>query len=385
MNLFQTTSNKNVVRLVLFILLMKFSGLYSQENQVSKHYPFVSLKYGYGNVIPTTDFVKGENQLKKPISNYQFTTVKIGWQNPGYKDWQKVYKGPVYGIGFYVADFFRPDEMGKPKAAFGFLGIPILRLEKILFLTEFQYGMAWNWNHYDPDSNPENLAIGSPITVYLDIGLNASFHLNQYFDLSGGISFTHFSNGGFERPNRGVNLFSPHVEVKYFVNGRPDLSSIQKPEKLNRTNELYFMLGYGDHQMVEHELDTNYFAVGGVGVFYTMQHSNAFRSGPGVDFNFWWALTALEDGSHGKVGWDNLTIGLIYQPELIVGRLALTGGFGIYARHKGYGNFNQTYQRLGARFHLTKNISLGVNVRAVNFMLAEFLEFNTGYRMNWDK
>jgi hypothetical protein len=102
---------------------------------------------------------------------------------------------------------------------------------------------------------------------------------------------------------------------------------------------LYFMLGYGDHQMVEHELDTNYFAVGGVGVFYTMQHSNAFRSGPGVDFNFWWALTALEDGSHGKVGWDNLTIGLIYQPELIVGRLALTGGFGIYARHKGYGNF----------------------------------------------
>jgi hypothetical protein len=40
---------------------------------------------------------------------------------------------------------------------------------------------------------------------------------------------------------------------------------------------------------------------------------------------------------------------------------------------------------LGVRYDIYRNISLGVNVRAVNFMLAEFLEFNVGYRIKWEK
>ncbi|MBK7175570.1 MAG: hypothetical protein IPH84_20665 [Bacteroidales bacterium] len=66
---------------------------------------------------------------------------------------------------------------------------------------------------------------------------------------------------------------------------------------------------------------------------------------------------------------------------MIVGKLTLLGGVGIYARHLNYGNFKQTYQRLGARFEIYNQWSLGVNVRAINFMLAEFLEFNLGYRL----
>ncbi|MEZ4906745.1 MAG: hypothetical protein R2771_03665 [Saprospiraceae bacterium] len=149
---------------------------------------------------------------------------------------------------------------------------------------------------------------------------------------------------------------------------------------------IYFsMLGYGDHQLVEHELDTNYFAIAGISALYFNQISNAFRIGVGTDLNYWMGLTANPDGTIGTRNFDNLTIGFIIQPEAIIGKLSLVGGFGIYARHLNYGNFKQSYQRLGIKYEVYKNLSLGVNVRAINFMLAEFMEFNLGYRFRWMK
>ena len=63
----------------------------------------------------------------------------------------------------------------------------------------------------------------------------------------------------------------------------------------------------------------------------------------------------------------NYDYGSIIQPELIIDRLSIVGGIGVYALHLHYGSFNQTYQRLGVRYDIYKNFSLGVNVRAVNF------------------
>ena len=105
----------------------------------------------------------------------------------------------------------------------------------------------------------------------------------------------------------------------------------------------------------------------------------------GTDINYWWGLNANDDGTIAPRDFSNLTIGLILQPEIIIDRLTLASGIGIYARHRNYGNFSQMYQRLGVRYDLYKNLALGVNVRAINFMLAEFMEFNLSYRIDWKK
>ena len=245
--------------------------------------------------------------------------------------------------------------------------------------------MAWNWEHYDSISNPMNLVIGGGMTVHLNIGVFAFYPLTKNLDFGAGMSFIHFSNGGFERPNRGFNIYSPSVELKYHINSRPNVRSIDLPERSKRYNELYIMAGYGDHQLVEHELDTNYFAVTGLSAIYSTQLSNAFKLGFGADFNYWMGLTALPDGTMGPRNFDNLTIGLLIQPEFIVGKLTLVSGIGIYARHLDFGDFKQSYQRLGVRYDFYKNFSFGVNVRAINFILAEFFEFNIGYNFKWMK
>ncbi len=227
--------------------------------------------------------------------------------------------------------------------------------------------------------------IGGGITVHLNIGMFAFYPLTKRLDLGAGISFIHFSNGGFERPNRGFNLYAPSAELKYHFGGRPDVRLAKSPGRLPRSNDLYFMLGYGDHQLNEHELDTNYFAVAGISAIYFTQLSNAFRLGYGADINYWMGLNANPDGTIGPRKAENFTLGVILQPEVIIDRLTLVGGIGIYGIHRNYGNLKQTYQRLGVRYEFFRNCSIGINVRSINFMLAEFLEFNLGYRIRWMK
>lgn len=350
----------------------------------NKQYPFVSLQFHQGKVLNTNDFVGGDNLSGKPVERYQSLSVKIGLQNPGYQDWQKVYKSPYYGVGFFMGDFFS-DEIGKPYAAYGFLGIPTIRWKMFELYTEFQYGMAWHWNHYDPLQNSKNVAIGSNITVHAAAGLNALVHVNRNFELGGGIGFTHFSNGRMERPNAGINLMAPSAELKYHFRGRPNFKIVPKAEKLARSNDFSIVLGYGNHQLTTILNDTNYFAIAGISAIYSFQHSNAYKSGVGLDLNFWWSLTARADGTQGVVGWDNLTTGIVYQPEFFIGRFTMLAGVGIYARHLEYGNFKQFYQRLGVRFHFSDHFSAGANVRSVNFYEAEFIEFQFGYHLKWKR
>lgn len=373
---------------LLFISTLLVSESFSQIDTISvnkKNYPGISANYQYGNIMATTDFVKGDNLLGRPMENYQAFTLKMLWQNPGYTNWQKVYHGPYYGVGLTVNDFFNPEEVGYPVSLYGILGIPIKRWQKLEIYSEFQFGVAGNWEHYDSITNTKNLVIGGGLTVHLNIGVNAFYPITKNLDLGVGMGFAHFSNGGFERPNKGFNIYSPSIELKYHFSDRPDVRSVKPPGKLDRSNDLFLMLGYGDYQINEHELDTNYFAVGGVSAIYFTQFSNAFRLGYGVDLNYFFGLNAFSDGSPGPQTSENITLGFLLQPELIIDKLTLTSGFGIYAIHLNYGNFKQTYQRLGVRYEFYENLSFGVNIRAINFMLAEFLEFNLGYRIRWMK
>ena len=319
------------------------------------------------------------------MTKYQAYTLKMLWQNPGYTAWQKVYHCPYYGFGVTMADFYNPKEVGYPVLTYGVLGLPVVRWNKLEIYSEFQFGIASNWKHYDSISNPKNLSIGGSLTVHLDVGMDAFYHITNHIDLGAGMSFIHFSNGGFERPNNGFNIYSPSVELKYHFDGRPDFKSVASPGRLKRSNDLFIMLGYADQQLSNHELDTNYFAVGGISAIFFTQFANAFRLGYGVDANYLWGLDAHPDGTMGPPSTYNITLGFILQPEFIIDRLTLVGGIGIYALHLQYGSFEQTYQRLGVRYELYKNTSLGVNIRAINFTQAEFLEFNLGYRLRWMK
>lgn len=377
------------VILLSIILFFAFQSLAQKPEKnlktMQKQFSSVSINYADGTIIPTTDFVKGENKTGKAIHSFKSFSINALWQNPGYKEWQQVFRVPYYGLGLSIGDFNNAQEIGYPISVYGVYGLPITRLNKFELYSEFQFGVASNWQHYDIENNPYNLVVGGGLTVHLNIGLNLKYQLSPQLDIGASMNFVHFSNGGMERPNKGFNIYTPAVELKYHFGSRADLKNVMRAPVKKRYQGIYMMLGYGNHQLNEHELDTNYFAIGGITALYTNQLSNAFRLGAGFDLNYWWGLNALPNGTIGNRTAENITLGLLIQPEILIDKLTIVGGFGIYARHLHFGNFKQSYQRLGVRYDIYKTYSIGINIRAVNFMLAEFLEFNIGYTIAWEK
>ncbi|MEN8226107.1 MAG: acyloxyacyl hydrolase [Bacteroidota bacterium] len=377
---------------LLLIVLFPFIAFSQTENiettkNVQHHY--LSINYHNGTVLSSNDFVTGINESGIPIEDYQSVSLKFGWQNPGYKDWQQVHRGLFLGGGIFFGTFKRKEDLGNPIALYGIIGLPIWRYKRLDIYTEGQFGVTGHWSKYDAESNPLNIAIGSTFTVFLDAGINAFYAVTPHFDLGLGYSFTHFSNGGTQRPNHGLNLLSPSLELKYRFQEKPDYKNIPyPPEDMKQSNDLYIMLATGQHQMVAHEFDTvtrYHYGFIGLGLFYNIQHGNAFRSGFGTDIDFMRYLTAEPDGTKGPVTFDNMTIGLAYAPQVIIDNFTIVGSFGVYAKHKYHGNFKKTYQRVGFRYRFENNFSVGFNVRSVNFYFAEFLEFHLGYTIRWFK
>jgi hypothetical protein len=261
------------------------------------------------------------------------------------------------------------------------LGLPLIRWEKLELYTELQFGVASNWKTYDPQTNPMNIAIGSGITVHVNLGLRAFYQLSEKIDIGGGFSFSHFSNGGIERPNYGINMGIPSLDLRYHFVGRPEIPELTMPEEPELKREFIIMGSYSKYQTIHDTLDIYYYAVGGISPYYLWQNSEVFKSGVGLDLNFLTGLSSRPIGVPGPMGWENLTVGIGYQLEVVFDRLSIVAGIGSYAVHKRYRNFHQFYQRMGLKFYLLENLYAGVNVRAVNFGTAEFMEFNMGYRV----
>lgn len=352
--------------------------------QKNKNHLSIALNTKFGGVLPSNDFVKGNNLFGSPLSSFQAYSLKLLWQNPAYYNWQKQYKIPYYGLGISFNNFFNPQEIGQPVSIYGNLGLPVKRWNKLELYADLQFGLAVNWIHFNPNTNPNNIAIGSPITAHIDVGLLALYPLSKHFDFGAGFGFLHFSNGSMQLPNYGLNIVGPSLELKYHLKGRPDTKNILPGSKMKRSDALFFMVGFGRYQFSETFLDNHWTAVGFSTIYYR-QLSNGFRLGTGVDVDYLSGIRAVPENKRGIQGLENFTVGIGLYPEMIIDRLSIVGGVGMYAFHIKFGDFKKPYQRLGVRYDFRNNMSAGINIRSVNFSQAEFLEFNIGYRIRWMK
>ena len=160
-------------------------------------------------------------------------SLKYSIHTDGRKIWQQIYGNPVWGIGLYKAFFFNDyDELGNPAAAYLFIDLPLKRWKKWSLDYEMGFGFAWNWNRHDLRENQYYYPIGSYGTVFIDGGLNATFPVGRNFYLSGGITYTHFSNGAVRLPNLGINMFGARVELQYVFKERPEFTKSEVPKYL---------------------------------------------------------------------------------------------------------------------------------------------------------
>ncbi len=359
---------------------------------------FLRGAYQAGKVLETNDFLKGDNQAGRPIDSFQSVRLEFGWQTDGSKDWHHTYNFPSYGIGLYGANFFNEEELGTPTSLYGFYDWPLARSNRWTFKFGMAFGFTNNWEAYDPVNNPQNIAMGLGRSVHIEGGPNVEFRMADRWSLIGALTFTHFSNGGSQRPNHGINTVGPMIFVKFdtdtpvqlptrrqigdYPNGW-DLTVCGSAGKRNLTHKI------DDPDRREDYLNRDYM-VANLTVGLGRQFSCKSRYVFGLDLGYDESVGDLivldglknEVNAHGTTG-DNYELALFGGYEIIANRTHLILHLGYKVLYKDVdGRLPIFYQRLGVKQFVYENWFAGLNVRFHELGSADNLEWNLGYRMD---
>ncbi|PLW93849.1 MAG: hypothetical protein C0591_13825 [Marinilabiliales bacterium] len=360
----------------------------------------IHLNYQLGKVIPTHAFVQGENPKHEPYNLFQAFSAQYGIRTDGRKLWQQLYGYPVWGFGLFYIDFLNDDEFGKPLAIYSYINAPFKRWHNWSVNYEVGFGLSLNWKPHELLEAGYYYPIGSYFTVFFDFGINSSIKLAKNWDLNLGFNYTHFSNGAVKLPNLGVNVFAPQVGVQYIVKQRPTYKVQEVPKYLKEwewlitaspsIRQVGFTYEYNGDTLAE---AFNY-GVFTISTAINRQISHKVKFGGGFDFSYneaYAAETLLDEyGSLQKVPAtfkDKFLIGIYPSFELVFNKLLMTvqPGFYIYRQEVENMETPTTYQRVGLRYYIGKHFITGVNIRAYNFSKADFIEFNLGYSLRWQK
>lgn len=364
---------------------------YSGDDQT-----FLRLGYQYGAVLPSNEFVKGENARGEPIERFNLARLEFGWQTDGSEDWHHLYNFPTYGLGFNGGNYFNEDELGKPTSLYGFFGWPVVRWGETSLNIDLGFGLADNWVSFDELENPYNVAIGAARSVYIDVGASAEIPLTGRWWLRAGVSGTHYSNGGSQQPNSGINQIGPVVSVSYGLRERRipaerrDLGRYE-PRWVVSTS---FAIGVrnlaadlrDDPQFARYL--TRDYTIANLTFAAARQFHPMSRGTVGLDVEYDETvhdLAFIEDLRAGReprdIGFgDRLGLNLIGGYEHVVARTSLLIHMGYSLLRKDVdGRLPAFFQRLGLRHRVYDRIHLGLNVRFHEFSKADNLEFHVGY------
>ena len=390
-------------RVLLLLSLLCFSTSYGHPtgdtiNNGNRNY--ISGSYQVGKVLSTNPFVNGENRAGRPISYSQSFSLEFGKQTIGDKAWQQVYGYPRFGIGICIIDFSYARETGVPVTLYGYFNGPFKRWKRTSLNFEIGMGLTSNWRRYKLDNNPWNVAIGSAITAYVDLGTDFTLFLSNRLDLDIGLHFIHCSNGAVTLPNAGINQYALRMAMRYNFSGQRPVFIRHEFGKFQKNWEWLAHIGWGPKQLNFDTLPGGYpdytrrvnFSVVVLGSELLYQVSNKVKFGVGLDVTFNEANYIQIERQGGKAVKQpvpvnrNIMLSSFGCVELVINRLSVAVKPGIYlVRTTTPWSAPVFYQQLGIKYHLfrSKNLFVGISLRAYYFRVADFIEWNLGYRIKW--
>lgn len=389
------------VRVIVALAIIAAAALVAPalagDGTVGSRSHFLRGAYQAGKVLATNSFVEGENLSGEPIDTYHGARLEFGWQTSGEEDWHHLYNFPTYGLGINACNYFNDEELGKPTSIYGFFGWPVKRWGRSTLNVDLGFGLADNWVAFDEVENPYNVAIGAGRSVYIDVGMTYEMPLAKRWWLLAGFTGTHYSNGGSQQPNWGMNQVGPLVYVKYDLQERKLPQVRRKLGPFEPTWEVAATFSFGVRNLEKdlrgdeefgHYYTKDYLATN-VWVMANRQfsHMSAYSFGLDIDYDESVDdLVTIESLNAGKgVPGEVSTIekmGLSvcggYEHRMARAGLIVRIGYTV-ARKEVEGRLPRLYQRLGLKYDILDGVHMGLNVRFNDFSRANNLEFNMGY------
>ncbi len=377
-----------------FVIFTCVSSIHGQQKSISyeeikdvKNYGrfrYIEVKGHTGYHLYTGELLNDEVS-----EGYGSIELRYGWQQKDPEHWTSRYGYATYGVGYYSGFVGNPQVLGRPNAVFGFVNFPLTnRLRRNVFEMGLALGLAYNFEPYDAQTNPDNDAIGSDVAAYFNLNFGAAYKITREMDLLYGIDFTHFSNGRITTPNFGFNMYGLNLGLRYHYNAdqkfvdrdvytdnvlpaRLDPLENSKSPKLRESSvEVYLATG-----TVQNEVDKGTYKR--YGIFSgALDYRFKFNTMHGVTagFDYFWDGSLEPDYPETK---DQTLAGIHLGYDFMFGKMAVRFQVGTYLTD--YKDKSSTYIRAGLRYDITDWLFAQIAVKTEKTSQADWAEFGIGF------
>lgn len=369
----------------------------SDQNKDLPRYLVLEGKYQHGIHLTT-----GVDALEESVESNPYNTfeLRVGWRGYGRKRWQQRQKYPTYGVGLHHVAF-KPYQniLGNPTSVFGYLDYLFIKNRYFWFGLDVAVGAAFGFKAYDPETNPDQKAIGASLNLLFQPNLNLGFKLNKRFDIAFQAGLTHYSDGRSRTPNKGVNLlgvgFKTVYNIKPFYKNKKDASHLpDRPQNIKfiiPKHKNYFELmasigaGFtGSFDDFENK-DDIYYAAGALSIDGAYKYGHNGRFGIGIDMFYDASLIEeYEPVENQEVPLKQQTYaGIHISHEFLIHRFAVITQYGrTFKEIPGRG---KSYVITGARYDVTETFYLKCVLKTPTELIADFAILGAGFTINSKK
>ena len=336
-------------------------------------------------IFHTNQFLRGGNDEARTMNHDMTFTLKYAFMNREEVRPGSIHQGVYQGVGLARHEFNQ--WLSNTISVYLFQGASIVNLSRKVSLNyEWNLGMAFGWNAYDEQNNPENKVIGSKATAYIDLDFYVKWMLSKYLDLNAGISLSHFSNGNTTYPNMGLNTGGIRLGLAYYINRQ--LQPKVEREKLPECRGFYTdVILYGAwKQGIAHDGESSFLLDGKYAVM-------GLNINPMYRLNPWLSVGASLDGmydcsasrEHDIWGEEKhkftrqSALGLSARGEFSMPYFSINFGAGTYLLGN-RNDFKGVYEVLALKIHVSRRAMVHIGYSLVDFKTPNNLMLGLGWR-----
>lgn len=365
---------KKIIGCIL-LLLLSSEGVQAQEKEKEPHgWSFGANGY-YGAIL----------RYRSGISVLNFThahAVEIfaNIQTKGRKEWQRRYNHPQIGFALSYYNYGVPHELGEAYSITSYYDNYLLKGRKNNVRFSLGTGFVYSTRRYEPITNEGNSAIGSKISFALRGNVRYEIALNPRLFLNFDLAFRHFSNGGLNKPNNGMNFPLIGTGIRYQPNSVAPVTSPKSHESYDKRIRFNLKIATARKEVL---LIDEKHPIYSISMYASrkISHTNALLIG--VDGIWDSALRheyiniSLTPPPDEEI--DPKRYGISVGHDLQMGKLSFLFQFGGYL-YEPQGLFPDLYQRYGLKYNLTRFLSVNAMLMA-HTGKADFVEFGLGVHL----
>jgi hypothetical protein len=346
-----------LIRTYILLLVFLFFTAVSCIAQDSTSNPlYFSLKPQYGFIIPHSPSIRSISDFNP----YGFE-AETGWHLKGQKDWERCNCYSRAGFSLLHINYNAPDVLGSSTNLIAFAE-PFFNYKGFV-LTSIRMGVGASYisKVYDAETNPQNLYFSSPLSFLVHIDVNLTKFITEQWFLKAYFKYNHISNGGIEKPNKGMNFPTYGLGVGYSfspVNFKTrEKRDMEKPIPVKPSVQAFGTLRGGES---DKEISERSPAIGViVKARRLITRINALNAGFEGTADYY-VKEKMKQDENSK---DYRQLSFLVGHDFIFGKFIFSQYWGTYLYAPYYENKN-FYQRYSLTYQLFENVNMGVTLKA---------------------